>query len=82
MGPSLASIRATAHANGATTAAVLATWRAALIDWSITGITTGDAAASDLSLIGGLIGSPKGREHAAAVFLGAIAVCQHVLRDE
>ncbi|QYY33732.1 hypothetical protein K2O51_31305 (plasmid) [Cupriavidus pinatubonensis] len=81
MGPSLARIRESAHPSGGTAAPILVTWRAALIDWSVTGIAAGDTPDSDLSLIGQLIGSPKGRDHAAAVFLGAIAVCQHVLRD-
>ncbi|WP_042882900.1 hypothetical protein [Cupriavidus necator] len=82
MGPSLSLIREKAHPSGATAAGILATWREALIDWSISGIATGDTGQTDLSRIGGLIGSPSGRGHAAAAFLGAIAVCQHVLRDQ
>lgn len=82
MGPSLAHIRQKNHPDGAKAAAILATWREALIDWSISGIATGDTGQSNLSQIGNLIGSPTGREHAAAVFVGAIAVCQHVLRDQ
>lgn len=82
MGPSLALIRQKAHPGEATAATILATWREALIDWSISGIATGDTGQSDLSRIGSLIGSPTGREHATAVFVGAIAVCQHVLRDQ
>jgi hypothetical protein len=82
MGTALFNIREQRQPAGAGAASTLQLWRDALVDWAISGIATGDSGQSDLSLIGGLIGHPTGRDHAAASFLSAIAVCQHVLRDQ